>query len=120
MLATLALGAALAVHGPNRLVTVARNVDFPARRAVKEFHDVRPGFRFDEVIPSWNVGRGKDGGGPENGAVKIEMRVPTPRGTKSAWMSLGQWSLGADWAPRESLKGQSDANARVSTDTYVA
>lgn len=120
MLSALALGAALAAPGPNRLVTLAQNIDFPARRAVKEFRDVRPGFRFDEVIPSWNVGKGKTGSGPENGAVKIEMRSATAKGTKGAWMSLGTWSLNGDWAPRESQKGQSDVNARVATDTFVA
>ena len=121
MLSALALGATLAMPGPNRLMTLARNVPFPARRAVKEFNDVRPGFRFDEVIPSWNVGRGTSGGGgPEDGAVKVEMRVPTAAGARTPWMSLGQWSLGADWTPRESQKGQSTPSAKVSTDTLVA
>ena len=91
--------------------------------------DVKPGFAFDEVIPSWNVGAGRDGGRAEDGAVKIELRVHNPLpgskgepkgGTKGGWMNLGAWSRGADWAPRESEKGQSDASARVSTDTLVA
>ncbi len=114
------LAASLALHGPNRLVTIARGVDFPAARSQTVYLDVRPGFLFDEVIPSWNVGSGRKGGKAEDGAVKVELRLPTGRGTKGAWMNLGSWSLGGDWAPRESEKAQRDESGRVSTDTLMA
>ena len=96
-----------------RLVRIPLRVNFPMSGEVsKEFNGIKPGFLFNEVIPSWNIDNS------ENGAIRIELRINTPLG-KGRWFNLADWSGDKEWSLRQSTDGQKDEYARVSTDTFV-
>jgi Peptidase_C39 like family len=114
MLGTVALGLTILANTPSvaRLVKVPFRVNFPAEGEIQqEFNGIRPGFNFNEVIPSWNIDNAT------NGAIRIELRLNTPTG-KSKWYILGDWSGDKDWSPRQSTDGQKDEFANVLTDTF--
>ena len=109
----LALGLAVFANTPlvTRLVRVPLRVNFPDEGEIhREFNDIKPGIRFNEVIPSWNFDNAM------NGAIRVELRVNTPKG-KSKWYVLADWSGDKSWSPRQSTDGQKDENANVLTDT---
>lgn len=113
MLGSIGLGVLLLANAPSkaRLVRIPLRVNFGvAGEVTKEFNGIKPGFLFDEVIPSWNIDNA------QNGAIKVELRVNTPLG-KSRWYVLGDWSGDKDWYPRQSTDAQKDDFARVGTDT---
>ena len=114
MVGAVTLGLAILANTPSvaRLVRVPLRINFPDEGEVgKEFNGIKPGFNFNEVIPSWNIDNAT------NGAIKIELRVNTPLG-KSKWFNLGDWSGDKEWSPRQSLDGQKDDVANVVTDTF--
>lgn len=114
MIGSLGLGMILLANAPSkaRLVRIPLRVNFGVAGEVsKEFNGIKPGFMFDEVIPSWNIDD------PQNGAIKVELRVNTPQG-KSRWYVLADWSGDKEWYPRQSTEGQKDDHAKVSTDTF--
>lgn len=95
-----------------RLVQLRVGHEFPREGSkVVVVENVKAGIEFNEVIPSWNLDH------PENGSVKVELRVPGDSGAKSQWFTMAEWSGDKAWAHRQSLNGQSDDFARVSTDT---
>ena len=64
----------------------------------------------DEFIPSWNADLAPDGW------LRVELRVF--RGKQpTKFYDLGHWSRDASLHPRESIKGQEDADGDVDTDT---
>ncbi len=68
--------------------------------------------RWDELIASWNVGMSADAN------LKIEARaIYSDQRTK--WFTLGLWSTDPAKHPRESVRGQQDADGKVDTDTLV-
>ena len=114
MVSTVALGAALLANLPSvaRLVRVPFKLNFPADGdRCEEINGIKPGFRFNEVIPSWNVDN------PGTAAIRIELRISTSVG-KSKWYVLGDWSGTKEWSPRQSTDGQKDEFANVLTDTF--
>lgn len=114
MVGALTLGLALAANSPSvaRLVKIPLKVNFAEDGEVKrEFNDIKPGIRFNEVIPSWNIDNAV------NGAIRVELRIHTPSG-KSKWYILGDWSGDKQWSPRQSTNGQKDEFANVLTDTF--
>lgn len=91
-----------------RLVKIPLRVNFVAGQTVSRvYQGIKPGFLFDEVIPSWNID------GAPGGAIKIELKTE-----KSGWMTVGEWSGDPGWMPRASVKGQKDEFASVATDTF--
>lgn len=114
MVGTLALGISALANTPSvaRLVKIPIQQNFSDEGEVhREYSDIKPGFKFNEVIPSWNIDNAT------NGAIRIELRINTPAG-KSKWFVLGDWSGDKEWSPRQSLDGQKDEFANVSTDTF--
>jgi len=66
----------------------------------------------NEVVVSWNADA------PVGTGLEVEARGVLPdRATK--WYHLGRWSVDASQYPRESVKGQKDADGNVDTDTLV-
>ena len=113
MVGSIAVGLAVLANTPSvaRLVHVPLRVNFPGDGEIRqEFNDIKPGFRFNEVIPSWNIDNAA------RGAIRVELRLNTPQG-KSKWYVLADWSGNKDWSPRQSTDGQKDECANVLTDT---
>lgn len=70
-----------------------------------------------ELVASWNAST------PVGAAVRVWLRARTTAGTWSRWFVMGLWgssSANATSPTRTSVAGQSDAVARVSTDTLAA
>ena len=114
MIGTLALGLVVFANIPSvaRLVKVPLKVNFPISGEVgQEFNGIKPGFQFNEVIPSWNIDNAP------TGAIRIELRINTATG-KTKWYVLADWSGDKDWSPRQSTDGQKDEFANVLTDTF--
>jgi len=114
MVGAVALGLAVFANTPSvaRLVRIPLRVNFPDEGEVKrEFTGIKPGFTFNEVIPSWNFDNAS------NGAIRVELRINTPTG-KSKWYVMADWSGDKDWSPRQSTNGQKDEFANVLTDTF--
>ncbi len=114
MVGTVALGLAVLANTPStaRLMRIPMKIDFPLEGEVKqEVSGIKPGFKFNEVIPSWNIGNAK------SGAIRIELRINTGSG-KSKWFVMCDWSGDKEWSPRQSLDGQKDDFANVLTDTF--
>lgn len=110
MVSALLLGAAMATPSQARLVRLPLRVNFAPEKVVTHVYaGIKPGFKFDEVIPSWNIRNAGSGG------IKIELKTP-----ESGWLSLGEWSGDPAWMPRQSVKGQKDPFANVFTDTFRA
>ena len=75
---------------------------------------VRPGFDFEEVIPSWNAEA------PPGSLVQVELQALTPAGAESGWYVLGRWALDDTAFGRTSVGGQADDFGDVDTDTFRA
>lgn len=74
-----------------------------------------PGFGATQVVPSWRVRT------PGGSFVTVWVQGRTASGALTSWFSLGRWSEMTGGSPtRMTVDGQSDAYARVSTDTLVA
>jgi hypothetical protein len=92
----------------SRLVKVNVGLDFPVSGEVsKTLSGIKPGFNFNEVIPSWNLDNAVNGG------IRIELKPSE----SSRWFILADWSGDKTWSARESVDQLSDEFARVSTDT---
>ncbi|MEI8281540.1 MAG: C39 family peptidase [Armatimonadota bacterium] len=116
MVGAIALSLTMLANSPSvaRLVKIPLRINFPDEGEVgKEFNGIKPGFAFNEVIPSWNID------GATNGAIRVEVRINTPTG-KSKWFVLGDWSGDKEWSPRQSTDGQKDELGNVLTDTFRA
>ncbi len=116
MVGAIALSLTMLTNTPSvaRLVKIPLRINFPDEGEVgKEFNGIKPGFTFNEVIPSWNID------GAANGAIRVEIRVNTPTG-KSKWFVMGDWSGDKEWSPRQSTDGQKDEFGNVLTDTFRA
>ena len=91
-----------------RLMRIPLRVNFESGKTVSRvYQGIKPGFAFDEVIPSWNID------GAPGGAIKIEIKTE-----QSGWLCVGEWSGDPGWKPRASVKGQKDEFASVATDTF--
>ena len=79
---------------------------------------VETGYPVDESITSWNVDT------PTGTWAEIQFRGRKADGTWTKWFVMGRWTAGDDFAAgdihRTSLDGQSDSDAALYTDTYVA
>ncbi len=76
--------------------------------------EVRPGFRFTSVVPSWNAAT------PAGTWLEVEVRVSREGVTWSPWYTLARWaSSEADIHPT-SVGGQDGAEATVATDVLEA
>lgn len=86
---------------------------------------VETGYLVGESVSSWNVHT------PTGTWVEIEFRGRKTDGTWTTWFVLGRWTSGAELAPadggvgvgdihRTSVPGQTDADADLLTDTFVA
>ena len=74
--------------------------------------EIRAQIPWTELIASWNAET------PTGGYLKVEVRALHPdRATK--WFTMGMWSGDPAGHPRESLRGQKDADGDVNTDTLV-
>jgi Peptidase_C39 like family len=114
--AAVAFGLAILANTPSsaRLVRVPIKVNFPdAGEVQQEYLGIKPGIKFNEVIPSWNIDNAL------NGAIRVEVRISNPTGT-TKWYILGDWSGDKEWSPRQSTDGQKDEFANVLTDTFRA
>ncbi len=74
--------------------------------------EIRTGIRWDELIASWNSG------GSAGESLKIEVRAIYAEST-SKWFTMGLWATDPAKHPRESVRGQQDADGKVNTDTLV-
>jgi hypothetical protein len=72
--------------------------------------EIEPPEPWDELVVSWNV--------PAGVYLKIEARGICPNHT-TKFYTLGLWSEDPSRHPRESVKGQEDADGNVQTDTLV-
>lgn len=84
---------------------------------------VEAGYLIDESVSSWNAHT------PTGTWVEIEYRGRKADGTWTKWFVMGRWASGDDFAPaggrvgdihRTSVNGQTDDDAYLFTDTYVA
>jgi len=84
---------------------------------------VETGYAIDESVTSWNATT------PTGTWVEIEFRGRKADGVWTKWFVMGRWASGDDFSPadgsvgdihRTSLNGQSDPDARLLTDTFVA
>jgi len=71
----------------------------------------RPGYAFDELIPSW------DAITPGGSWVKVQVRGRNEAGRRSKWYTMAHWSAGDRKFHRTSLGRQSDDLAQVNVDT---
>ena len=79
---------------------------------------VETGYPVDESITSWNVDT------PTGTWAEIQFRGRKADGAWTKWFVMGRWTAGDDFAAgdihRTSVDGQSDTDAALYTDTYVA
>ncbi len=75
---------------------------------------VLPGFGFTRLVSSWNAAT------PAAGRLSVDVQVTTADGAVGGWYSLGVWAADDATLRRGSVDGQSDAVARVATDTLLA
>jgi len=75
---------------------------------------VQPGGSFDQLVPSWTART------PTGAWIQVLVRVRDTAGRTSTFKDLGRWASGDRVFRRTSAASQSDAVARVSTDTLVA
>ena len=75
---------------------------------------VRPGFAFEEVVPSWNADT------PAGSLVEIGLQARATDGLESGWYVLGRWTLDDAAFRRTSVAGQADELGAVDTDTFRA
>jgi hypothetical protein len=73
---------------------------------------IQPEIPWDQLIASWNFR-----GDPED-AIEIEVKLFF-EDHSSGWYSMGKWAGVPGAFPRESVKGQDDADAHVDTDTLI-
>ena len=71
----------------------------------------RPGFAFDELIPSW------DATTPGDSWVQVDVRGRSETGRLSKWYSMANWAEGDRRFHRTSLGPQKDGLAEVDVDT---
>jgi hypothetical protein len=106
-----------AVRGTLLMTDPVATHRFPARRAGR--FDVgrwisrwqRPGYAFDELIPSWQ------GFTPRGSWVRIQVRGRSETGRRSKWYTMADWSSADRKFRRTSLGPQADDLAQVNVDT---
>ncbi|MBW8752421.1 MAG: C39 family peptidase [Propionibacteriales bacterium] len=75
---------------------------------------VSPGQSFTELVPSWSART------PGHSWLQVRVRVRDSQGRVSAYKDLGRWASRDRSFKRHSAGAQSDAVARVATDTLKA
>lgn len=84
---------------------------------------VETGYAIDESVTSWNATT------PTGTWVEVEFRGRQADGAWTKWFVMGRWASGTDFDPadgsvgdihRTSVDGQSDDDAYLFTDTFVA
>src|SRR5699024_7712814 len=84
---------------------------------------IDPGYAIDESVTSWNVDT------PTGTWVEIKFRGRKADGDWTKWFVMGRWTSGDEFAPadggvgdihRTSVDGQTDDDAYLFTDTFVA
>jgi len=95
-----------------RLLALEPNIEFPGKgkETTKVFEGLNPGIPFREMIASWNVEPA------ESASLKVEVRAHG-EGFATKWYTMGLWTLDPKSGPRGSLKGQTDLDGTVDTDT---
>ncbi|MGN6129827.1 MAG: C39 family peptidase, partial [Nocardioidaceae bacterium] len=76
--------------------------------------EVRPGFGFTSLVPSWNAET------PGSSWVSVQARVSRDGARWSRWYSFGVWAEGDAEVRRSSVDGQSDGEADLSVDVLSA
>jgi hypothetical protein len=71
----------------------------------------RPGFAFDELIPSWEATT------PRDSWVQVQVRGRSETGQRSKWYTMANWSARDGAFHRTSLGSQTDDLAEVNVDT---
>ncbi len=71
----------------------------------------RPGFAFDELIPSWEATT------PRDSWVQVQVRGRSETGQRSKWYTMANWSARDGAFHRTSLGSQADDLAEVNVDT---
>ena len=67
----------------------------------------------DEIVLSWNAET------PAGTGLTVEARAQKAEGIATKWYVMGKWSKDGTTFPRESVKGQTDSDGTVATDTLV-
>ena len=70
-------------------------------------------FDLAEAIPSWNADT------PPGSWIEVDLRARIGEERWTAWYEMGVWASGTDAVRRQSVRGQSDEDARVATDTLI-
>jgi hypothetical protein len=106
-----ALGMALLGASPSKLVQVSELPKFPVSPGSVTVLSpvIRPGFEFDEVVPSWNV---KNAG---TSTLRVRLRAAS-EDKAGAWFDMGTWTLGASNPVRTSVDDQKNDEGTVLTD----
>ena len=71
----------------------------------------RPGYAFDQLIPSW------DATTPRDSWVQVQVRGRSEAGRVSKWYTMANWAAGDRLFHRTSLGAQADDLAQVDVDT---
>jgi hypothetical protein len=74
---------------------------------------LRPGFRFSELVSSWQADT------PAHAWVATRLRVRAG-GHWSKWYVMGRWAFDTSTIKRTSVSGQGDADGTIAVDTYFA
>lgn len=71
-------------------------------------------FAASEAVPSWTAGT------PGGSWIEVHLRGVTELGNTTAWYHLGRWAADDNVIGRTSVAAPSDADGRVSIDTFFA
>ena len=69
------------------------------------------GFGITRAVPSWNADT------PPGSWIEVSVRAQLPGGKLTRWYSAGVWAADRSTVARHSVKGQSDDDATMVTDT---
>lgn len=108
---------AFALHAsePVTRLVLLRSFPVTSRHETKEgieltLPSVDPGIPWNELVVSWNAA--------PTSRLSVSARTVSDSG-HSAWYVMGRWSADPERGPRSSVNGQSDAEARVATDSLL-
>jgi hypothetical protein len=73
---------------------------------------IKSHIRWNELIASWNAGA------PDGTFVKVEASATLP-GHVTKFYTMAEWSPDGQIFPRQSVRGQKDADGNVDTDTLI-
>jgi hypothetical protein len=96
------------------LLAIRPDLEFPApgESVTKVFAPLKPGFKWDEAVVSWNLEN------PETANLRVEARAWHGE-NPTKWYTIADWTADVQKAPRVSVNGQKDSDGDVDTDTLV-